>query len=164
MIQVSPELAPMTRESRDLLSLFLRSMSLGGLTVKAMQDAPVTRLVRMPRYLQIGLVFRGGAKMDHGLGGKRDLRGTRNPKRRLTEEPTGPADIAHTKFDAIAVKLRHALSEGKVVLAALERLPEDQRQSWQNTMMRALRDALPALETLAYAEIDAARMIAPANP
>jgi hypothetical protein len=130
MIRLAPELAPMTRESRDLLSLFVRSTSVGPSAARAMQESPVTRFVRMPRYIAMGLVFDDGSSTLHSLEGKRDLRGTRDPSRRSIAEPKGPADVARIAFDAIALELRQSVAETKAILRELERVPEPDLSPW----------------------------------
>jgi hypothetical protein len=161
MIRLAPELEPMTRESRDLLSLFVRSTSIGPSAARAMQESPVTRFVRMPRYIAIGVVFDDGSATRHSLEGKRDLRGTRDPSRRSVEDPKGPADVARTALDAIAIELRQALVEAMAILSALDGLSAEARRPWHDAVAQELRGALPRLEALAYAGMDSVRTLVP---
>ncbi len=151
MIRLAPELAPMTRESRDLLSLFVRSTSVGPSAARAMQESPVTRFVRMPRYIAMGLVFDDGSSTLHSprrekcnWRGVRPILSRRSTDRGLAQRP---ADVARIAFDAIALELRQSVAETKAILRELERVPEPDLSPWQRRIAHRLhRSAALAME------------------
>ena len=164
MIRYLPELAPLPRESRELVRLLIQSMSFGAPMLAMIQKSPVTRVVRTPRYAQFGLVTAGRTWIQTSLSGRRVLTGKRDDHTPLVEKAKNAADGAITAFETITVQLRYVASELRQIRTALEAVPEATLESWQADVLEELRALLPTLEKTAFEACDAARMKVPGDP